>query len=182
MIIIALDLSASKTGFSIWKSEFGLKKTPTLFASGIITGSAKTKATFNPKGKKVDALLKPNTNTQWWVNFFKEVRPDVIVYEGLHPKFKSAMVSLAQLRGKVLTCAEVGLQSAKYTTRELKIDEWREVVAKQYGITQWPRQRDPAKELAIKVVRKHYKLEPLSDDEAEAILLGEAFIGLGGHL
>lgn len=61
--------------------------------------------------------------------------------------------------------------------RVVSVSEWRRVIREAQGIS-WPSGRDPKKQLAIRTVKDLYGVD-VTDDEADAVLLGHAALRMG---
>jgi hypothetical protein len=60
---------------------------------------------------------------------------------------------------------------------ELDVSEWRRIIKEQCGVS-WPADRDRKKALSIQLVKQLYGLD-VSDDEADAVLIGRAALACG---
>lgn len=59
----------------------------------------------------------------------------------------------------------------------VNVSEWRRVIKEAYDIS-WPQNRERKKAQAVKLVKEHYGLD-VTDDEADAVLLGHAAMRMG---
>ena len=57
------------------------------------------------------------------------------------------------------------------------MSEWRRVIKESYGVS-WPQNRESKKAFAVRLVHTAYGVD-VTDDEADAVLLGHAAIRMG---
>ena len=95
----------------------------------------------------------------------------IVIEEGAG-RFTTAVKSQAKLRGYI----EHSCDSFSVQYQEVNVSEWRRVVREAYGVS-FPANSKGCKELSKKLVKQEFGID-VSDDEADAVLLGKAALRL----
>lgn len=101
----------------------------------------------------------------------------VITEEGCG-QFATAVKSQAGIRGyieAVCDCATFNGLATRFLT--VNVSEWRRVIKEAYGVS-WPAKTERKKALSIQLVQEHFDIS-VTDDEADAVLLGAAALRMG---
>lgn len=98
----------------------------------------------------------------------------VVTEEGCG-RFATAIKSQAGIRAYVDAVCDFYSFCGDYVSfHVVNVSEWRRVIKEEFGVS-WPATRERKKELSISLVKDRFGIE-VSDDEADAVLLGLAAI------
>lgn len=155
MTWLSIDPSKACTGVAVWEGT-----------------ELQRHFTIKPRGKKGAYYFGDEIVSCREVAFerlrFTPVPKDVYWEEG-----KGKFVNAAAAQGWMQGYLTAVFERSKITPRGVDVNEWRRVIKEDQGIS-WPANRDRKKELAINLAEALYGLSGLTDDEADAILLGRA--------
>lgn len=103
---------------------------------------------------------------------------NVVVTEEGCGQFTTAVKSQAAIRGYIEAVCD-GATDSGFVTRFLTVNvsEWRRVIKEAYGVS-WPAKTERKKALSIQLVKEHFGIS-VTDDEADAVLLGAAALRMG---
>lgn len=151
--VVSLDTSIHKTGYAVYiDGKYG--------NSGILIHEK------NLTG--YDALI---AEARIIIGFLNNEKPDIVVVETTQQKNNlSVYKKLSMLLGVVLGyCVENGI-----TMWEFEPKEWRSRISKEFANLK----REEAKTWSVTYVEEKYNTSVQSDDEADAVLIGQAQINL----
>ena len=101
----------------------------------------------------------------------------VVIEEGCG-RFSTAIKAQAALRGYVqAVCEYRTLIGANVAFTVVNVSEWRRVIKEAYGVS-WPATTERKKALSVQLVAREYG-RSVTDDEADAVLLGVAAMRMG---
>lgn len=152
--MVSLDTSSTISGYAYF--ENGILK-----EHGIID-----------KNKEKNSLIRVEDMTIALIEKLKKYKPDIVICET--PPFMNSpktLIMLAEIVGVVKGWAISG-GFAEFV--EIGPTEWRRLVAD--PDEKIPTKRDPAKIWDIAKVKKIFNIEAIDDNEADAILIGQARI------
>ncbi len=151
--MLSFDTSSTITGYAYWENG-------ALIVSGVLSHVKEKNTTSRIENMTVDII-----------NLLKKHKPDIVVVE--QPPLCNSpktCVMLAELVGCVKGYAL--FNNADYV--EFKVNEWRKLIAGKDEKV--PYRRNEAKEWAIQKVLKIHNQDVADDNEADAILIGQARI------
>ena len=154
---ISFDSSTSCTGVAIFKGE----------------KYSSSSALINDKKLKGDEKL--NSMIKMIVDFLEKEKPDIVVTERLAVTRNAQTVSmLAELLGSIRGYCVIN--NIDYYS--LRPGEWRSEVVSIVNQKPNGRKREDQKAWALDIVNNKFNIDTNVDDEAEAILLGMAYMNL----
>ena len=159
---ISID-PANKSGVAIWRGS-------ELVCTGVLRKiGSKGQYILRIGGKKVIQ----SARILVWEDLIDPAKgiEGVVVEEGAG-RFATAIKSQAKLRGYI----EAVCESNGVPYREINVSEWRRVIREAYGVS-FPANSKGCKELSKKLVKQEFGID-ISDDEADAVLLGRAALRL----
>ena len=108
--------------------------------------------------------------------FFSQSK--VIMEEGFG-QFKTAIKSQAEYRGYIKAAIDSlnVIDEKSIGLCVVNVMEWRRAIKDEFSIT-WPATTERKKQLAVKLVKQAHGLD-VTDDEADAVLLGHAALRMG---
>ncbi len=153
--MISMDSSTSKTGVCIWSN--GIYKESYVLEN-------------NPKIKGDEKL---NQMIDLVLYLIKGEHPDIVVIESVVPTRNAQSTRMLQeLTGAIRGfCIEYGIEYIS-----LRPSEWRSVVTKKYNQKPLGRKRADQKTWSLDIVNNTLNIITDSDDQCDAILIGESYI------
>lgn len=102
----------------------------------------------------------------------------VVTEEGMGG-FKTAIKSQSGIRGYIEAVCDYLRTSGGFghVFKVVNVSEWRRVIKEAYGIS-WPATTERKKALSVQLVKQNFGLD-LTNDEADAVLLGVAAMRMG---
>lgn len=130
-------------------------------------------------GAKGKYALGSDTFDSRWTAWDKAlVCVDHVITEEGCGRFATAIKSQAGIRGYIeAVCDHKTALSLTTSFVAVNVSEWRRVIKEGYGIS-WPATTERKKALSVQLVKTHFGID-VSDDEADAVLLGVAAMRMG---
>lgn len=94
-------------------------------------------------------------------------------------RFATAVKSQAEIRGYIkCACDSIGYHDGRVIGLSVvNVNEWRRVIKEAFGVS-WPATTERQKALSVQLVKRHHGVD-VTDDEADAVLLGCAALRMG---
>lgn len=154
MIVIGLDISTKSTGYSVWKDS-------TLVTSGCIAAAS---SNVYKRIKKI---------TEGIQKIVQEYKPDVVYAEEPEPAFVKNNISVYRKLTFAHGAIEMMLDQHDLKMTLCSSSHWR----KQCGIkTGRGIKREELKKLDVAAAATILRREPVNDDEADAVLIGQSYV------
>lgn len=154
MIVIGLDISTKSTGYSVWKDS-------TLVTSGCIA------AALSNVYKRIKKI------TEGIQKIVQQYKPDVVYAEEPEPAFVKNNISVYRKLTFAHGAIEMMLDQHDLKMTLCSSSHWR----KQCGIkTGRGIKREELKKLDVAAAATILRREPVNDDEADAVLIGQSYV------
>lgn len=154
MIVIGLDISTKSTGYSVWKDS-------TLVTSGCIAAAS---SNVYKRIKKI---------TEGIQKIVQQYKPDVVYAEEPEPAFVKNNISVYRKLTFAHGAIEMMLDQHDLKMTLCSSSHWR----KQCGIkTGRGIKREELKKLDVAAAATILRREPVNDDEADAVLIGQSYV------
>ena len=125
------------------------------------------------KGRYTDTASGVLYETQWdaWLSaIFQE---EYLVCEEGCGRFATAIKSQSDMRGFI----RAACMFKKTPFAVINVSEWRRVIKEAFGIS-WPATTERKKALSVQLVKSRFNID-VTDDEADAVLIGVAAMRMG---
>lgn len=154
MIVIGLDISTKSTGYSVWKDS-------TLVTSGCIAAAS---SNVYKRIKKI---------TEGIQKIVQQYKPDVVYAEEPEPAFVKNNIGVYRKLTFAHGAIEMMLDQHDLKMTLCSSSHWR----KQCGIkTGRGIKREELKKLDVAAAATILRREPVNDDEADAVLIGQSYV------